>query len=122
MNEIMKKEIETRLDLMGDLSLQGLSEEVKQALCEKVQEAKIEIAKDAAQKKLDLQASSAGIDITINTANRLEQNRSDYNISATHKTVNGHTDIKVSRNSNSGMLVAIVIIGIVLLIVLAKAL
>lgn len=122
MNEIMKRETETSLDLMGDLSLQGLSEEARKTLLEKVQEAKIEIAKDAFQKKLDLEASSKGIDLTINTVNRLEQGRSDYHISATHTTANGHTDVKVSRNTNNGMLAAIVIIGIVLIIVLAKAL
>ncbi len=122
MNEIMKKDTGTSLDLMGDFSLQGLSEEAKQALCEKVQEAKLEIAKDAIQKKQDLQASSVDIDITINTANRLEQGRSDYHISSTHKTASGHTEVKVSRNANSGMLAVIVIIGIVLIIVLSKAL
>ncbi len=123
MNEIMKKETETSLDLMGDFSLQGLPEEVKQTLREKVQEAKIEIAKDVAQKKLDLQASSTGIDITINTANRLEQGKNDYHISSMHKTGNwGQTEVKVSRNTNNGMLAVMVIVGIVLIIVLAKCL
>lgn len=121
MNEIVKK-TDSSLDLTQGLSLEGLSEVQKQSLLTKVQDAKIDLAKDLAQRKLKLQSSSADMDVTVNTANRLEQGKNDYHISSSHETASGHTEIKVSRNTNNGMLAVIVIIGIVLIIVLAKAL
>ena len=120
--EIVKKTSEVSLDLTKGLSLEGLSGAQRQSLIYKAQEAKISIAKDLAERQTRLQSSSADIDVTINTANRLEQGKNDYHVQSSHATASGHTEVKVSRNANNGMLAVIVIIGIVLILVLAKAL
>lgn len=120
--ELTRKTSDISLDLTKGLSLDGLSNVQKQSLLAKVQDAKIGIAKELAERQIKLQSSSADMDTTINAANRLEQGKNDYHVSSSHVTASGHTEIKVSRNTNNGMLVTIVIIGIILIIVLAKAL
>ncbi len=122
-NEIVKKD-EMRLDVSQGfgISLEGLSDEQKQSVIAKVQDAKIELAKDVAKRQIRLNSSSADMDVTVNTANRLEQGKNDYKISSNHETASGRTEIQVSRNTNNGMLIVIVIIGIVLILTLLKAL
>jgi hypothetical protein len=123
-NEVAtRNDVGTSLDLTKGLNLAGLQEDQKQAVLERAAMETINLGSYIAHQKVDIEASAAKQNQVIRTARLLEEGHSDFDVSDGHQHADGvRTEISVSRHTNNGFLVVIVIIGIVLILVLAKAL
>ena len=102
------------------LSLAGLTEEQQQALRFKMLESCVDLKVEAIGAQNLTVISSAEMNNTIQSANALSQTKADYIVSSEHKTATGTTNIKVASCRNTSLGLIICILGIILIIVIAK--
>jgi hypothetical protein len=102
------------------LSLEGLTDEQQQALRYKMLQSCVDLKIDAIDAQNRTVITSAEMNQTIQTVNSLSQTKAEFSVSSEHKTATGSTNIKVSNYKNTSMWIVIAIIGVVLILALAK--
>ena len=96
------------LDIGADFIKENLPAEKRTELAVVAQGMKLDLARDAAQRTIRLQASSADIDQTLGNAAKLSRGKTDFVIHSTHETASGMTEITVRYSPIVWIVVAIV--------------
>ena len=96
------------LDIGADFIKENLPAEKQTELAVVAQGMKLDLARDAAQRTIRLQASSADIDQTLGNAAKLARGKVDFVIHSTHETASGMTEITVRYSPIVWIVVAIV--------------
>lgn len=99
-----------------NITLDGLSEDQKKQLTEKVLHERMRLDVSQAEADQRFENSTRDMANTIRAVNSLEQSsKSDYEVKSSYETASGKTDIHIKKNNNTVIIIIAVVIGIIIL-------